>query len=709
MDLNKLHTLRFFKIVFSGFLFSLCLNAGAQTVLYTEDFEGTVGTTYTVSPAFDEDLVSASFLLEEQWMNGAVISTGDGPYFTGESGSKIIYAKEIAEVANAINGNEAQLTTNSIDITGYTNLDVSFLLASHFVAAPGLKLYEGPGETGASTAQDLMTVEYKIGSGSWTKLMEFTGRDCDDNNDDAGNLYQDTDLDGTASDECSNAAAAVGTTFKTFSDSFTNSGGTSLSVRFRFISDDFQEGYALDLVKVSAADNLPPVVQSIAPTGSPAANASSMNFLVTFDENASAVTDTDFTLTKTNTANGSIGTPTTSDGGTTWTVPITSITGDGSLRLDLNASTDIVDASGNGNGTNGSVAAFSSGTSHTVDLVAPTVTSIVRSNPTDASTNATSVTFRVTFSEDVSSITIADFAISGAGSGGTASLSGFSTITGSSVFDLTVSTLNTDGELDLDFSGSEDITDSNGNDFAQVISSEQTYTMSFAPSSVTMDITVFLEGAFNGATLNTTLNGSLPTAQPYSGSSFNNHSGTESATAPGTAVDWVLVELREAGSAAGALASTKVGSAAGFLMNDGSIKATDGTSNLTVSLSGNSGASFYVVIYHRNHLPIMSANAISESSGTYSIDFTSSSANTYQTTSALASLTGGKFAMIAGDADGDGDVDATDLTTWRNQNGDPFVYNSTNGDFNLDGAINAVDRNDFQQKNVTKTSQVPTT
>ncbi|MCE7996932.1 MAG: beta-propeller fold lactonase family protein [Roseivirga sp.] len=227
------------------------------------------------------------------------------------------------------------------------------------------------------------------------------------------------------------------------------------------------------------------------------------------------------------------------------------------------------------------------------------------------------------------------------------------------------------------------------------------------PTSATVAATVFLEGAYNGTNLNTTLNASIPTTQTYTN---NGHAWAETAGAvPANAVDWVLVELREAGSAAAALNATKVGSAAGFLMNDGTIKATDGTSNLTISLSGNTGSDFFVVIYHRNHLPIMSANAISESSSIYAIDFTSASANTHQGTTGLASLSGAKFGMLAGDADGDGDVDATDLTTWRGQNGGQFSYNSTNGDFNLDGVINAVDRNNFQQKNATKTSQIPTT
>jgi len=234
--------------------------------------------------------------------------------------------------------------------------------------------------------------------------------------------------------------------------------------------------------------------------------------------------------------------------------------------------------------------------------------------------------------------------------------------------------------------------------------------VSSAPTTVTVAATAFLEGAYNGSSLNTTINGSIPSAQPYSGATYNSHAGTESATAPASAVDWVLVELREAGSAAAALNSTKVGSAAGFLMSDGSIKATDGTSNLTVSLSGNTGSDFYVVIYHRNHLPIMSAAAVTESSGTYTIDFTSSSANTHQTTTALASLSGSKFGMPAGDIDQDGDIDATDLSTWRTNNGISFSYGSNGAaDFNLDGVINAVDRNDFHQKNTSKTRQVPST
>lgn len=263
---------------------------------------------------------------------------------------------------------------------------------------------------------------------------------------------------------------------------------------------------------------------------------------------------------------------------------------------------------------------------------------------------------------------------------------------------------------DLDFSSivvDEVRLESNNNDLTFDDFGADNAAAAPAPTSATVAASAFIEGAYNGANLSTTLNASLPLTQPYNN---NGHAGAETAgSIPAGAVDWVLVELREAGSAATALNATKVGSTAGFLMSDGSIKATNGTSNLTISLTGNTGADFYVVVYHRNHLPIMSASAIPEASSLYTIDFTTASANTYQGTLGLASLSGSKFGMVAGDADGDGDVDAVDLTTWRGQNGDPFSYNTTNGDFNLDSKINAVDRNDFQQKNTSKTSQVPTT
>lgn len=263
----------------------------------------------------------------------------------------------------------------------------------------------------------------------------------------------------------------------------------------------------------------------------------------------------------------------------------------------------------------------------------------------------------------------------------------------------------TDGEITVNL---PEASATNNSSSPNLAASEFSIVYNSAPSTVVVSATVFLEGAYNGTALDKNINGSIPLNQPYS---INGHSGGTASSIPFNAVDWVLVELREAGSAAVAINSTKVGSIAGFLMTDGTIKATDGTSDLTVSLSGNSGSEFFVVVYHRNHLPIMSASTISESSGTYTIDFTSNSANTYQTTAALVALSGGKFGMPAGDADGNGAVEEADLVEWRNNNGTTFSYDSNGcSDMNLDGVINAIDRNLFWKANssASKTSQLPT-
>ena len=71
----------------------------------------------------------------------------------------------------------------------------------------------------------------------------------------------------------------------------------------------------------------------------------------------------------------------------------------------------------------------------TADTTAPTVTSIVRQTPTSSPTNADSLTWRVTFSEAVSNVDTADFAVSGTTA--TLSVSAVSGVTGA--YDVTAS------------------------------------------------------------------------------------------------------------------------------------------------------------------------------------------------------------------------------------------------------------------------------
>lgn len=113
-----------------------------------------------------------------------------------------------------------------------------------------------------------------------------------------------------------------------------------------------------------------PGVSNIVRAGSAAAltNASTVSYTVTFNESVTGVDTADFALTGAGTAAGTIASVTGS--GTTYTVTVNTVSGDGTLRLDLNNSgTGIV------NGASTAITSgFTAGQSYTLDHTAPTVT-----------------------------------------------------------------------------------------------------------------------------------------------------------------------------------------------------------------------------------------------------------------------------------------------------------------------------------------------
>jgi gliding motility-associated-like protein len=129
-----------------------------------------------------------------------------------------------------------------------------------------------------------------------------------------------------------------------------------------------------------------------------------------------------------------------------------------------------------------------------VDGVAPTVISSVRFNPTSAVTNATTVVYRVTFSEPVKNISTTGFALSGTASGNIVSVSAS---TGSTV-DVTVNVLSSPGTLRLDVTGSGLIKDLPGNPLASPFTGGEDYTINNAPS--------FISSASQAVCMNTALN-----------------------------------------------------------------------------------------------------------------------------------------------------------------------------------------------------------
>jgi hypothetical protein len=134
--------------------------------------------------------------------------------------------------------------------------------------------------------------------------------------------------------------------------------------------------------------------------------------------------------------------------------------------------------------------------------------------------------------------------------------------------------------------------------------------------------------------------------QPYTTSPWQ-YDGAEQITSyPEGVVDWVLIELRT-----GIAASSMVGRRAGLLMSNGSIVDTNGSSPL-VFHSFSPGSSYYVVVYHRSHIPVMTSTAITlpNNALTYHDFTTNPSLKVYSVSNAaVILLEEGIYGHIAGD------------------------------------------------------------
>ena len=229
-----------------------------------------------------------------------------------------------------------------------------------------------------------------------------------------------------------------------------------------------------------------------------------------------------------------------------------------------------------------------------------------------------------------------------------------------------------------------------------------------SPMAITLDIVIdlkaFLEGPFNGTDMNpSTSSGFLPLTQPYNVSPWN-YNGSENVVAIPNAnvVDWVLIELRDAASANTANPATTIAQQAGFVLNDGSVVSTDGISNM--QFNATVSQNLYVVVYHRNHLGIISANALTQSGGIYSYDFTTDAYQALGNDMPQKEIATGVFGMYAGDINSNGSIGAADKNLWSSDAGKTGYLNS---DTNLDSEINNQDKNEKLIPNNGKSSNVP--
>jgi lysyl endopeptidase len=229
------------------------------------------------------------------------------------------------------------------------------------------------------------------------------------------------------------------------------------------------------------------------------------------------------------------------------------------------------------------------------------------------------------------------------------------------------------------------------------------YSINVVAGEIELDLKAFLEGTFKVSVMTPNLGDLIPLTQPYNIAPWN-YSGPESvAIIPANVVDWVLVELRDAASAVTATSATVVDRQAAFLLTDGSVVSIDGFSNLTFPNSITQ--QLFVVIRHRNHLGVMSANAITPSGGIYIYDFTIGSSTIHGGANGHKELATGVWGMISGDGNRDDLVGAGDKSgLWDSQAGtEGYIYS----DYNLDGQSNNIDKDEYWIPNLGKGSQVP--
>ncbi len=232
---------------------------------------------------------------------------------------------------------------------------------------------------------------------------------------------------------------------------------------------------------------------------------------------------------------------------------------------------------------------------------------------------------------------------------------------------------------------------------------------------INVDAKVFLEGAFMKAEdkmhnilyQNGYLPGQIPqtffgnreqSGQPYHNAPWN-HCGDEGETFdannegvddlagyPDNSVDWVLVSLRTDPSPGSAVCRK-----AALVLDDGEIYFVEEFDCCGID----DDVEYYMVIEHRNHLPIMSPSKMPIVEGKVSFDFTNSNSFVALLGTGQKEITPGRWVMIAGNGQQDdfiesGDINVNDLSKWSREEGDNSGYYFS--DFDLNGDVNVQDK-----------------
>lgn len=216
------------------------------------------------------------------------------------------------------------------------------------------------------------TIDYASGSGSSTLTFNYTIQSGD-----------------TSSDLDYAATNSLALNSGTIRDAATNNATLTLA----------SPGAANSLGnnKAIVVDGAVPFVNSTVPDGGAVSTDTSVGFTVQFSESVSNISTDDFALGTTGTATGTISSV-SANSGSSVTVTVSGIIGNGTIKLNLNGSTNISDAAGNS-----ASAAYTSGLTHTVAI--PTAPDAPTIGTATAGDGQVSVTFTAPGNNGGSAIT----------------------------------------------------------------------------------------------------------------------------------------------------------------------------------------------------------------------------------------------------------------------------------------------------------------
>ncbi len=170
----------------------------------------------------------------------------------------------------------------------------------------------------------------------------------------------------------------------------------------------------------------------------------------------------------------------------------------------------------------------------------------------------------------------------------------------------------------------------------------------------TLNLTLYLESLFNGATMNY--------AQGSSGNQF-----------PGNTADQVFIELHNATPPYDITGTP-------FLAN----LSIEGTASL--SIPGSFSDNYYIVVKHRNSIETWNSSPVSFSGQLINYDFSTAASQAY---GGNLKLIAGKYVIYGGDVTQDDLVDSADITPVDNDSGNfetGYLVTDANGDGSVDTA-----------------------